>query len=174
MQHDQPKQTEEKIAEQKDSAVARFLRIAAYPISLFSGLWVLKNDVHDMTYENLKRYGAFDKILKVMQPRNSSNVQARVNDEITKEVFLERAFGANGTKHEYSKQVADQMEHMGLGGGWSNFRQQWQYIRKGGQRSAVINALTVTGITIGAILTIANTKTIRELFSKDPDQSIER
>ena len=55
----------------------RILKIIAYPIAAVSGLWVVKKEVSDTVYDDLKRGKAFDDILEDLQPKNEANVASR-------------------------------------------------------------------------------------------------
>jgi hypothetical protein len=141
----------------------RMFKYSSYPVALLSGLWVFEREVHDMVYQNLKRYHAFDDILAKLEPLNKSNIQSRIHNDIPKEGFLLRSLG---TKSAYSKAVGERMAHMGLGDSLKDFPAKWGYIdKRSGRRAAITQGLTAFGISIGAMLTIANSKSLIDYFA---------
>jgi len=144
----------------------RALRIAAYPLALISGFWMTEKQLHDNAYQNLKRYKAFDDFLKPgesggLEARNLANVQDRIHNRTTVEEFLEKSAG---TKMEYSAQVTERMEHMGLGKSYTNFIRKWNYNNSGGKTEAWLKGATVTGIVAVVVLTMAQSKSLLEFL----------
>lgn len=152
------------------------LRMGAYPFSILAGMWTVNREVHEATYQNLKRYGAFDDLLNKgegggLKLRNERNVQERIAGKISVEDFLERSVQ---TKNEYGRGLTQRMDHMGLGKDYANFPKKWNYMNRAGRSEALIKGATVTGISLAAILTVAQSKSLLDLLGMEENQSNER
>ena len=164
------------VAQPKPEAnpINKILQVAAYPISALSGFWAAHWRVHGDTYNNLKRFDAFKDIHQEGVPggldmRNRKNVQDRILHPETHSVekFLEIS---KLTKSEYSQKVSARMEQYGLGGGMTNFKRKWEYINSPAKLEATLVGLTVTGVALGAMLTVANGKSLFEIMSGNAEE----
>ena len=138
----------------------RVIKFLAYPFSLAAGLLVTHTSVRDSAYQKAKKRGGFCDIEETFGNEHSHDLALRLNERISKEEFLERSI-SNKVRHSHA--VQEQMEKLGIAG----FTSKWNYINRGNKQKAIIEGLTVGGIAIGAILTIANSKSLTQLFSKD-------
>jgi len=159
-----------------DSGLRKFLRAVTYPAAILAGMWEVTREVHNSVYTNLKRYGAFDDILKNPNPNraegnkfigledlNKQNGWARDRGEISVEEFLKRS---KATKNEYRSRVVERMEERGLGKGISNFAKKWHYIDSPGKTEAFLKGATVTGIT-AVVLSVIESDLLLKLMDKN-------
>jgi hypothetical protein len=160
--------------QEEGSAATKLLQALTYPVSILAGMWMVNRDVHESTYQNLKRYGAFNDFLKKgegggLEARNDKNIQDRIANKISVETFLEKSMG---TKSEYTAGLIERMEHMGLGKSYSNFPRKWNYINRTGRAEALLKGATVTGIVAVVLLTVADSKPLLKMMgfeSKDKE-----
>ena len=73
-------------------------------------------------------------------------------------------------KLSYQKLADERMEKIGL----DSFAKKWNYMAKANKQDAVLIGMTVFGVAIGALLTMSNSKTLNNLFSKDSSQEQKR
>lgn len=165
---------------QQDSTVRKFLRAVTYPAAIFAGMWEVTREVHNSVYTNLKRYGAFDDILKKpnysrtegdksvgLEMLNKRNGWARDHGEISVDEFLKRS---KATKNEYRMRVVERMEQRGLGRGISNFAKKWHYIDSPGKTEALLKGATVTGIT-AVVLSVIESDLLLKLMNQNKQET---
>jgi hypothetical protein len=145
----------------------RVLKMAAYPAAALSGFWATSVNVHNSAYNKAKALGAFDDILETATTRSKSEVEARRKGQISLEEFSEKW---PKSKLAFQEAAEARMKYMGL----DSFKNKWKYMAKESKQEAVLVGLTVTGIAIGALLTIANSKTVGNLFGSEKDDSKSR
>jgi len=137
--------------------INRMIKIVAYPISLAAGFLVTNTSVRDSAYQKAKKRGGFDDIEIKFGGKDRQDLVLKNSQLITQEEWLERAIK---NKLSHSAAVQEKMEELGI----NRFASKWKYINRGNKQKAIIDGLTVAGISIGAILTIANTKSLTEFF----------
>jgi len=153
----------------------KILKVVAYPVAAISGLWVAGREVHNGVYQkasSVEGNPIFGDIRSQFKPQYTKNAEEAVSGAISKEVFLANEFAI---KTEHSRAIGERLEKIGFsnrnqGFGFKNFAAKWKYVNNGTKQSAIIQGLTVSGIAIGAMLTIANSKSIIDYFAKDKDK----
>lgn len=149
--------------EQSGGIASRLLRVLAYPIAAISGYWAADVSAHNSAYNTAKSLGAFDDILAVSTPRSRLEIQELITDKIATKEFWSKALAS---KSEYQIKADERMYKMGLRG----FRSKWDYMAKANRQDAILVGMTVAGIAIGALLTMAESKAINNLFGSDDRQ----
>jgi len=175
-----PTQSQDKA--QKSGFFAKALNVAAYPISGLLGLWTTANDVHYAAYVKLKTQKradgksiAFGDLEEKYGAQYAENGAKLVAGSIDAGEFLSKDLAI---KELHSPQVGARMAAAGLGNEWLGLKklpQKWQFIGRDGKQRAVISGLTIAGISIGALLTIANSKSLGSLLGgKEKEDEISR
>jgi hypothetical protein len=164
------------------SLLSKALKIIAFPIAAVSGWLVGKIHVQNAAYDNARFMNAFFDIKDDVKEKKTIEVVAQevVEKEgyhtqlkkLVKTAVEEKVIAKPGTidiyeltqdlRTENKALVTERMEKIGLG----TLRKQWKFNMHYQRRDAIINSLTVAGIAIGAILSIANMKAVQHLFSK--------
>jgi hypothetical protein len=156
-------QTIENKAEPKRKKLdaSTLLNIIAYPFSGAVGLYVARKDIYDSSYETL-REAMFSKQRAVLTENieKSSNLNdGSPNPHAKDDVFRMR--------EQYDKSRSQFYK----GRGWRNVKDHFDTLPFGKKNRIAIDALTVTGITLGSLLLIANSKNVfNELFGKESDE----
>jgi hypothetical protein len=138
----------------------RILRVAAYPIALASGLWATHTDLRNTSYDSARRQGAFNDLLEKHRPIASQGVQDRIAGKISAEEFFQQAMKNKG---EYSKAVDERMKTLGV----KSMFDKWKYINRADKKHALVEGMKVVGISLGAMLTVANSKSLVDFFVGD-------
>ena len=149
--------------EDKEHLIDKTLKFIAFPIAAASGYLTARVNLHRAAYEVEKRIGTFDKVIAEHTPFSKANSMQCDAGAIDAETYLDKAWEI---KNSFSKAVKDSMERRGL----EKITNQWKHINRNEKLTAVINALTVSGVAIGALLTIADNRWLSERFFKDKDQ----
>lgn len=156
----------------------RMIKIAAYPIAAISGFAVMNRDVHSSAYQKAKGVVGnplFKDIADTYEPQFTKNAEALMRKD---NPISQQEFSAIDMKIKtaHSNAVSKRIEKLGLGNeffGLKNFSTKWNYINRSKRQQAMINGLTVSGIAIGALLTIGNSKVLGDMLST-PDDSHEK
>jgi hypothetical protein len=141
------------------SLYQRVMKLLAYPVAIASGYWAASTRVHNDAYNQAKRLGVFNDVLKDMTPKSEAVVQNRIDNKITVEKFTHDSMELKG---EYQRLADARLKHVGL----DTFRKKWNYMEKSSKQVAIIEGLTVFGIAIGAMLTMGESKALSKIFSK--------
>lgn len=150
--------------------VNRIISIAAYPIAGISGIWVAANELHNAAYQKAKGLDGnphFGEIQKLYDGKYV-DIAKKFEDGLLN--TQQRLTAEWAVKKEYSKAVGGKMKALGFGDGWGRMEDlpnKWHSVNRGTKQSAIISGLTVAGVAIGALLTIANSKSLIEYFSQD-------
>jgi hypothetical protein len=136
----------------------KIMKAVGYPVAAISGLWATKVSVHNNAYNTAKKLGAFDDILEKTTPESRSQIKDLINNAIPTEEYITKSLQS---KAAYQAAADERLELMGL----NTFKNKWDYMAKASKQDAVLIGLTVSGIAIGAWLSIANNKSLSNLFS---------
>ena len=156
------KSTEAAIAtenQENPNAFSRALKVIAYPFALVAGFWATNVRVHNSAYNVARTLKGFEDILGQETPKSEKEMAQRIAGELEKDEFFSRAIN---NRLSYTKAATERMEHLGL----DSFYKKWRYIAEESKQVAIIEGLTISGIAIGALLTMANSKRLTTLFSR--------
>ena len=175
--------------EQRDSLLRKVLKILMFPIAGLSGYWVAAQSVYNSAYDNAKDVGLFntpskdtveewrrtgkrphfaDKDLKGVDQLVGPNGQRKRrlfgNARSTVEAIVmgEAADikpGAIEINEEIDAKVAKRMKEAKLGNTW----ERWKYLRNDQKHMAVIEGLTILGVStagLGAVLSYFDNKAL--------------
>jgi hypothetical protein len=148
---------EEKTIEKKEPAFKGVLKVLAYPVSALIGYAFAKPLIHDGVYDNLKRYHAFDDI----RASHHAKLHEMIRD-FNGGKPVDVLNQTRSIKAAYESQLSDQFDRLGLG----TLEKQWRFLDKTQQRNVLMTGFTAAGIGIGAMLTIANNKSVSALAQK--------
>lgn len=172
--------------------VSKALKIASVPIGAVSGIWVGAVSLRNRVYDRLKRAGAFDSV----KPEDINTSAPKVVEEVSKtgvpyispsqkksahrivQAVAERKAGkplTAGLVDEVShlnklsvKEITEELKHYDR---LDLLHRQWKFAHKSEKVQAVMDAITVGVVAIGAIFAISEVDKIKEIFSlKDKEQ----
>ena len=158
---------------QKTGILSKLLKVLTVPLAAGAGYWFGQTSIRDSAYDNAKTHGAFDDMNKdhfsyngKSTGKNYHDTLSEVGSEALKAVKNEKTFDivekASHLHVEREAQVAKRLEQIGLG----TLGKQWKFTSKYQRQQALMNAFTAAGITIGALLSIADTKMISQAFTR--------
>jgi hypothetical protein len=161
---------------EKPGIVSKTLRVIAYPVSAFAGYWVAKQRIRDSAYENAKFHNAFGAKGEMVR-RGEEGVQKfheklkEIGTEAQKAIRDGTPFDIVekvGHHHAAHKQdVEAGLKAVGLG----PLYKRWKFNTPHQKNMAILDGVTIAGISIGALLTMADSKTLSHLFvSKDREK----
>lgn len=151
-----PKAAEE--AQPHVSMVQKLLKVAAIPIALASGYWATKTELRAATNRLGTAEGMFDDIDAANRSAKNPLIKARINNEISREEYLEKT---TAIRLRYRAAIDDRMQHMGQ----ETFLEKLRYVKRSAAQKAIIDGLTVSGVALGVLLTLADSKSLTELLS---------
>ena len=158
---------------ESSSPFTKALKILAYPISLGAGLWTARINTSDATYQRMKIDGGIDDLRNTLMAKRKEMTQkavASLEHEGAETATREFIAASKVADKAYFKAIEDRYAKLGL----STFAEQWDFIHRSQRQDAIINGLTITGITIGALLTIANSKAVSNLFEPGEESPREK
>ncbi len=155
-----PKQPEK---EDKLHWANRMLKVVAYPIAAISGLWVTYTSTHakfNQDVRPLKEFQAIEKKFTALRQDMVTRCDRGIIDTST--------LRAESHKLKLDNRVAisAQLEKLGLDG----VVDKWCSLSRNKRQLTIVEGLTVSGIAIGAMLSIANSKALIELFAGKEEQ----
>jgi len=143
---------------EEDGIVSKILRVIAFPVAAMTGFFAARTSVHNSAYNQAKMLGAFDDILSEATPKSRADIQELVNHTIDTAEYLKRSAKI---KSAYQAVGDVRMKELGL----SNFVRKWKYMAKADQQVVTRAGLAAAGVTLGALLSIADSKLFTRLFS---------
>ncbi len=157
---------------ERDSLITRILKVAAFPVAGISGLWVTSNDLHTSAFSKAKsvsgnpHFGPIADKYRNEYIANAQAFEAKLPGSSQAE-FLAKELEI---KTRQSMEVGAKLEEMGFGHryfGLKDLGNKWRYVNRGSRQQALINGMTVAGITVGAILSVSSSKLLDNVFSND-------
>jgi len=144
-------------AHEKSSSFNRILGIAAYPISAVAGLVQGRLHIRQKAYETFKRIGTWENEIKETREKvikEMSLIDSGVKNDIKKEIIEDR--------NDFTKAVGKHFKKMGYKHFWDMYgplapHEKAQVWEKG---------MTVFGVTLGVLLTVANSKSLISLINE--------
>jgi hypothetical protein len=144
---------------EKKLGAGAVLNAAAYPISAAVGSYVLVKDVHHESYERLR-----DSVFSELREKNINKlIGARDGKNPSEEIAKIR--------QGFDNERAAIFEKMGF----TSLKRHFDNLPIPYKNKVVINALTASGITLGALLLVANSKNVfNELLGNGEDNGKSR
>jgi hypothetical protein len=144
----------------KDTPFSKALKLLTYPVSALVGYKIMKSQIRDATYDNLKRYDAFEDIRPAHHDQLHKMIERFQKGEpvnILKETVRQQ--------EKYQAQLTARFKELGLG----TIEKQWEFIHKSQKQNVLLNGFTAAGITIGALLTMANSKSFVDVLDQSQE-----
>jgi hypothetical protein len=157
---------------EEPGALSKALKFIAYPVAAFTGFLSARTTIRSHAYDNVLRHEAtkdiHDDVFVKMKEKGhwaSDHIKAGKGSVD----FIEETKAMHKTyEHAYETRMGE----LKLGSLW----RRWKFNQPHQQQQVIINGLTVAGITLGAVLTMAHSKTLGRVFTrheaqKDPSDS---
>ncbi len=149
------------------SVIGKTLKVLAYPIAAGIGFVVAKTKIEDHTYDELKKRGAF-KDIQDEHAQTLSDIVENAAEQAIRDNKPTNILKATAAEHaSYTNLVKERLKGFKL----DSLVNKYNYINKSDRQRAVLDGFTSSGIAIGAILAIGNSKTLTHLFSKHSPES---
>lgn len=156
------------------------IRALVYPIAIIPGAWVARASIRDGIYKNYSKNGGFAD----MQAQYSTDFQAITGVDPSQFRRGKVATLSSEFKHvpkETKKQVAeldkkffkDVKTRFAERWNMNGMMDYWENLHLNQKINTATLAITVTGVTIGTLLTMANSKLISKLHLRRPHQGID-
>ncbi len=141
-------------AENKESkrGIGGWLNILAYPASLVSGFFVWKNHVYQESLGTRERKGDFDELQK-----KSKEEYAVINEEIKTNRSLSD-LEKREKQYQHRINYDKGREAILKEKGFTNIFHHYKGIASHARDNALISGLTIFGVSLGAMLMVANSK----------------
>lgn len=154
-------------AQQSEPEIATWKRVTRFltiPAGLWSGIWSMRQTVHNRAYETSKALGAYDDILAVMTPKSQENMSNLLAGNINTEEFWKRSMKL---KAEFQHLGDERSKSIGL----TSFLHKWQYMPRSAKQEAIINGITVSSVVVGAMIALSANKSFSELLGLKQDET---
>lgn len=145
---------------------SKALKLLGFPIAAISGYWSGSVSIRNSAYDNAKEHGLFDDFHSSSHD-SMKNIGAKARQAISEGKPFDILTESVPLHTMRDAQIAERLEKVGLG----NFEKQWKFTSRYQKQNALLNGLTVAGIAIGAIFSMAHSKAVQKLFTKhEPSQ----
>ena len=138
-----------------ESSEVKALNVAAYPIAAAAGGVFLKSTVDDKLYDNLKSLNQLPELAEHKTAFRSAQMGEQAAENLTK------------FHKEFSKIYDEKLHKLGF----TNFTKRFNGLHSNQKFDALIHGATAVGVTLGVVLTIANSKFLDKFNHKDKDKS---
>lgn len=149
-------------ANEEKSAINTTLKLLSYPLAVVAGAWATNSTVRAGFYKGVSKLKEFkdieEKYGKQYQDASTQCKKGLIDK-------AQRAESWATTRKNQLQEIEGLMETLGT----NTFLSKWKEISRGNQQNAIITGLSVTGIAIGAILTVSNSKTLSGFFFPQND-----
>ncbi len=150
-------------AQEKSGFFSKILKAVSVPVAAAAGFTVTYTEVRGNARKSAKQDGTLSDVVKDNEISQGAVIELRKAGQISKEEFLARS----ATNRDIYRKAADaRLDHMGHG----SFLKKFDYISRSNKSRAIIEGLAVTGIAIGAMFAVANSKVLDTMFSKKSDE----
>jgi hypothetical protein len=151
-------------SEERSNLLHRFLKIFAFPIAAVSGFWATHTSVRSSAFKTAEDLKIFRKIDGDYLRERKAHIDAHDRGQISMAELHKRD---TILKREHRGKIRTRMGEIGR----SNFVTQWDYISRSSRQRAIIDGMTVVGVSIGAMLTIGDSKWLTDqLFHRGDDK----
>lgn len=155
-------QNQQVISQQESAVFSKVFKVAAYPVSFLAGAIAAKTHIDDSAYNELKKRGVFDdiqaehveKLAEISNSAKEAYNRTHIPQDILKATTQE--------KTNYSQKVETRIKEFDL----DNTVKKWKLINKSDRQGAVQAAFMFSGIAVGALLSIADSKVLTYLFDR--------
>lgn len=155
------------------SLFSKLLSWAAYPASAVAGLWTAKKNVEDGVYERLKIDGGLDDIRAPLLAERKAMTEGAVKNILAEQISqVQQSFLPDSLSKDkgYFQKVEQRIRDLGL----EPIGKQWKFVHRSHRQNAVINGIFMSSVTLGAMLGIADSKTLEHLLRGKESSQPER
>lgn len=139
----------EEVRETKETSINKLAEVAAYPASVGTFLYTLYHHAREEAFDHLKHTGWMGPKLQSMLEKHKTNAN----------LHPENGFQTIPKFHkEFSNEISERFMEIGV----DNPRKLWGLLHHDKQIRVLTEAATISGITLGALLTIANHRQLVE------------
>ncbi|MEZ5692147.1 MAG: hypothetical protein R3D71_10870 [Rickettsiales bacterium] len=135
--------------ENEQGKVGRFLNVAAYPLSIGAGYYVTDKQIYNSSREQLSRRGAFKEDCEKMKEAGKQVLGEAEN--LSGEQVREKFKSIANTFEESVDKTFNKM-------GYKNMFHHFDHLPAHDRNSAIVNGLFAFGVSIGALLSVANSR----------------
>ncbi len=149
--------------------LSKAIKILSLPIAAVSGYWVASRSIFNHTYANVKDHDILSDLTGKDTERHKKMTQIgkEAREAANSKTMYEITEKSVPLHADHYEKVLERFKYAGLG----TTRKRWKFLRPDQKDAVLIEFMTVAGIAVGALLTLANNKTISHAFSSD-DQSV--
>lgn len=158
--------TPERQQSTQDSTPALFSKVlswAAYPVSAVAGMWTARKNIGDGVYERLKRDGGLDDLRDPLLVERRTLTEGAAKSILAQQVDrVRQSFLPDSSSKDkaYFEKVEQRIRDLGL----EPIGKQWKYVHRSHRQNAIINGIFMSSVTLGAMLGIADSKTLEHLL----------
>jgi len=148
----------------------KVLKVVAFPIAAVSGWWTTLNSARGDAYRMGTEDGSIKDIVDAYHENKKPYIKARIEGKLPLEEFLKIE---DKLRAQYRLDTDARMAHMGHG----TLTGQMKYLRRSLRQKAALEGMTAAGVTLGVLLTVAESKVLATLFgseAKKDDDAKER
>ena len=153
---------------ESDGFVSKAIKALTFPIAAVSGYWVAARRIYVNAYDNAKEHGLLKDLVNGKRKEGLEAIgrEALAAVAANKQYnILEKSVPFHNAHNE---KVLEHFKKIGLG----TTGKRWQFLRGDQKQAAMIEFMTVAGIAVGALLTVANNKTISHLLGREQETTI--
>lgn len=160
-------------AEDAPSLFSKVLSWAAYPLSAVAGLWTARKNIGDGVYERLKIDGGLDDLRDPLLVERRTLTEGAAKNILAQQISqVRQSFLADSSSIDklYFQKVEQRIRDLGL----EPIGKQWKYVHRSHRQNAVMNGIFMSSVTLGAMLGIADSKTLDHLLRGKESSQPER
>lgn len=135
--------------------------IAAYPLAAIAGYSVIGTEMRKASYKNLVTQGLFNDLQQIRKAEYQSILR-----EATESGGKDMVPAIHKLELEYRDAVRERFQSMGI----KSMEDYWQILKRNQKQNVAILGATVSGVVLGAILTVANNQNLWSQFDKLSDK----
>jgi hypothetical protein len=147
------------------SRFSKLLSWMAYPASAIAGLWTAHVNIGDAVYDRLKTDHALDDLRSnLLQERRGLSEAAAKECTTGKPGDHCRSYAERciETDRRYFPKIEQRLRELEL----DTFGKQWKFVHRSHRQNAVMNGMFMSSVVLGAMLGIADSKTIAHLLGE--------
>ena len=151
---------------EKDGFLSKAIKVLTLPVAAISGYWVAARRVYVNAYDNAKDHGIFKDLVNGERKRGLDEIGKEALDAVAAHKEYDILAKSVPFHETHNAKVLERFKAVGLG----TTAKRWKFLRVDQKQAAMIEFMTVAGIAVGALLTLANNKTISHAFSNNEPQ----
>lgn len=149
-------------SDEQQGPVSQIVKLAAYPISVGLGLWAARVNISDACYNTIRDFDGFGDFLQQRRiglgdkfRAARRNIEAGISNEGFPNIV-------RADRLDYFPIVEQRKLDLGI----KNVFDEIKFIHRSHKQTAIINGLTIGAVSLGALLAVANSRAVNNLFAK--------